>query len=114
MSVYIKGMKMPTSCNSCRFCGRGGLRNERVVCMFTGANAYMNEVQYLDGCPLISVPEHGDLIDRVAFREEIDKHYPFDMYTQSKHEWEDSAKSAIIRMLATAPTIIPASKEGEG
>lgn len=63
MSVLIN-MEMPTSCNSCRFSGFGGLRNERVVCMFTGANAYMNEVQYLDNCPLVPVPEHGDLIDR--------------------------------------------------
>ena len=63
MSVLIKGMKMPRSCEYCRFSGIGGLRNERVVCMFTGANAYMNTVQYLDDCPLVEVPPHGRLID---------------------------------------------------
>lgn len=63
MSVLIKGMEMPPSCEKCRFSGFGGLRNERVVCMFTGANAYMNEVQYLDDCPLVPVPPHGRLID---------------------------------------------------
>ena len=66
MSVLVRGMKMPRSCEYCKFSGIGGLRNERVVCMFTGANAYMNTVQYLDDCPLVEVPPHGDLIDRDA------------------------------------------------
>ena len=101
MSIYIPGMEMPTSCNSCRFCGRGGLWNERVVCMFTGANAYMNEVQYLDGCPLISVPEHGELVDR---RE---------MDVLSWHEGEygtdfDSGVMFVLDKLDELSTIIPA------
>lgn len=67
MSILIRGMEMPTSCVNCRFSGFGGLRNERVVCMHTGSNAYMNEVQYLDDCPLVPVPPHGALIDRDDF-----------------------------------------------
>jgi len=66
MGVYIRGMEMPTSCINCRFSGFGGLRNERVVCMHTGSNAYMNEVEFLDDCPLVSVPKHGRLIDADA------------------------------------------------
>ena len=95
MSVLIKGMKMPSSCEKCRFSGFGGLRNERVVCMFTGANAYMNEVQYLDDCPLIPVPPHGDLIDR---DELIERAWRLNL----------STRELIETMLKTAPTILEA------
>lgn len=113
MSVLIKGMKMPTNCSECAFCGYYG-NGEHMCDIIQKAVEYESaKMSRLDDCPLIPVPDHGDLIDRVAFREEMDKHYPFDRYTQSKHEWEDAAKSAVIKMLVTAPTIIPA-EEGEG
>ena len=101
MGVYIKGFPLPNNCGACPL--RLAWCRERI---------YM--VTRPERCPLVPVPEHGDLIDRVAFREEMDKHYPFDRYTQSKHEWEDAAKSAVIIMLATAPTIIPADPAEEG
>ena len=95
MSVLIKGITMPSSCEKCRFSGFGGLRNERVVCMFTGANAYMNEVQYLDDCPLIPVPPHGDLIDR---DEQIERAWRLNL----------STRELIEEMLKTAPVILEA------
>ena len=55
MGVYIKGMEMPTCCYDCMmfytcdFCNGINIRTER---------AY--------DCPLIPVPDHGDLIDRDA------------------------------------------------
>lgn len=61
----------------------------------------------------VPVPDHGDLIDRVAFRKEMDRRYPFDKYTQSKHGEADAAKSAIIMMLADEPTVIPGDGENE-
>ena len=106
MSILIKGMKMPTSCVNCRFSGFGGLRNERVVCMHTGSNAYMNEVQYLDDCPLVPVPPHGDLIDRGALME---------LYADEDDLRLENMKVpiAVIRQnIMDAPTIIPA-EEGE-
>ena len=45
MSILIKGMKMPESCGKC-FVGN------REICV--------------NGCPLVPVPPHGDLIDRDA------------------------------------------------
>ena len=63
MGVYIRGMEMPTSCIKCQFSGFGGIRNERVVCMLTGNNAFINETEYLADCPLDPVPPHGRLID---------------------------------------------------
>lgn len=98
MSVLIKGIGMPSSCEKCRFSGFGGLRSERVVCMFTGANAYMNEVQYLDDCPLIPVPPHGDLIDR---DELIERAWRLNL----------STRELIEEMLKTAPTIIETEEE---
>ena len=62
-------------------------------------------------CPLHELPEHGDLIDRVAFRAEMDNHYPFGRGTQRRHGEADAAKSTIINMLATAPVVVQASKE---
>ena len=59
----------------------------------------------------VELPPHGDLIDRGAFRAEMDKHYPFDHGTQRKHGEADAAKSTIINMLANSPVIIPADKE---
>ena len=48
MSIIVKGMKMPESCEKC-FVG------DRTICK--------------NGCPLGALPDkHGDLIDRDAFR----------------------------------------------
>lgn len=102
MSVYIKGMEMPTSCNECRFfvdawCYALEFDDWR--------NAYNKppEGERLSGCPLIPVPDHGRLIDkdvmckecrRVA--EEYDGIYPDCTYCPAN----------------LAPTIIPA-EEGQ-
>ena len=98
MSILITGMKMPRSCEYCRFSGVGGLMNERVVCMFTGANAYMNTAQYLDDCPLVEVPPHGDLIDRDKLRE---KEFIHD---------GDAYAVVMSRDIRNSPTIIPAER----
>ena len=102
MSVLIKDMEMPSSCEKCRFSGFGGLRSERVVCMFTGANAYMNEVQYLDDCPLIELPPHGRLIDADAL---WDKGW----FLTRDNIYKGQIEAAI---LTSAPTILEA-EEGE-
>ena len=62
--VYIKDMKMPARCKECRFAGLGGLRGELNVCWFTGRSQSTLSQERMRKCPLIAVPEHGDLIDR--------------------------------------------------
>ena len=101
MGVYIKGMEMPTSCVNCRFSGFGGLRNERVVCMHTGSNAYVNAVQYLDDCPLIPVPPHGRLIDADAVMNSV---------TDEKGVYVSQFAAVIGEAVDAAPTIIPAEE----
>ena len=100
--VYIKGMAMPTDCIHCRFRGFGGIQNEKVVCSFTGRNAFINTVERFDDCPLVPVPDHGRLIDADALKE----------------NWfltELGNKVIEVQEIDAAPTIIPASggKENE-
>ena len=117
--LYIPGATMPKSCIACPL-NFGEKRPEHgltICCPFSdGAiswrdNAFENG--RLASCEIIPVPEHGDLIDRTAFRYEMDNHYPFDKATQSRHGVEDALKSAVLQMLLAAPTIIPADEEGE-
>lgn len=57
MSILIKGMKMPNACYECEF------YNE--VCPFDGVGVWYDPLrERADGCPLLEVPDHGDLIDR--------------------------------------------------
>ena len=55
MSVLIKGMKMPKCCDDCDFVQHGG----KDWC-------YITEKDLPCDCPLIELPDHGDLIDRDA------------------------------------------------
>lgn len=107
--VYIKGMEMPKACCFCEL-----YEPDLYWCRAMKKDIDVDEYESVSSsCPLIPVPDHGRLIDADAFREEMDKHYPFDKFTQSKHGEADAAKGTIIMMLANAPTIIPADKEGE-
>ena len=52
MSVLIKGMEMPKHCGYCRF-------------RYDGICHALQKTQYaVTDCPLIALPDHGDLIDR--------------------------------------------------
>ena len=107
MSVYIKGMEMPTSCYKCPLKRREGMIFECPVTHEMFSVADVNILDYrLDNCPIISTPEHGELVDR---RE---------MDVLSWHEGEygtdfDSGVMFVLDKLDELPTIIPADKEGD-
>ena len=82
MSVYIKDMEMPKSCEDCRFCENDGVP---WCCVM---RRYIDEIS----CPLIPVPEHGRLIDADA------------LIATERETFEDYH-------ISEAPTIIPADKE---
>ena len=66
MSVIVKGMKMPKSCDDCEFCKRD-ISGYDWCCipMMSGRSKPLYEpVMKPDWCPLIPVPPHGDLIDK--------------------------------------------------
>lgn len=103
--ILIRGVRMPVACSDCP-------SRDVSVCVWTDDyNVESYKFSRPSFCPLHKLPEHGDLIDRVAFRSEMDKHYPFDHETQSRHGEADAAKSTVLNMLANAPVIVPASKE---
>ena len=94
MSVYIKGMEMPTACREC----------------FVACKAYQSQTGILENlftdairgdCPLIPVPDHGRLIDADALKDYL-------VNDPSCLNIFDS-----IKKLQGMPTIIPASKEDE-
>lgn len=104
MSVIVKGMKMPKNCTTCRFSGFGGLKNERIVCMFTGTNDYLNQQERFDDCPLVEVPPHGDLIDRSKL--------PWNAgWLEVSESCHDHITFVYVNDLFNAPTIIEAEDE---
>lgn len=74
MSVYIKGMEMPTSC-PCELIGNG----YDLCCPFVGGIPARVKEYYeccqndtrTSWCPLIPVPDHGRLIDADAFKKRM-------------------------------------------
>ena len=99
MSVYIKGMEMPTTCSDCHLCEQTDYYASP-YCRVSDDDDMMciNEIRAKrrDNCPLIPVPEHGRLIDADALME---------------HLGDVEYKGAVKRVLIQATTIIPADKE---
>ena len=73
MSVIVKGMKMPTSCDKCRFCVNGftddapmyecAVQSEGIVSVLVESDGKPFDFRP-DWCPLIDIPTpHGRLID---------------------------------------------------
>ena len=100
--IYIPGMAMPTSCREC------WLKMNCDDC--EGWECYclplQDEIGYLkdlltdkrrDDCPLVPVPDHGDLIER----------------DRAVHELVFDYAYAAADLVKKLPTIIPADKEGE-
>lgn len=95
MSVYIKGLKMPESCDRCfvKFC-EGRAKEERI------------SVQRHESCPLVPVSDHGRLIDGDELQTEgwtiqrIFQSSPLEMTWETKNPLD-------------FPIVIPADKEGE-
>ena len=97
MSVLIKGMEMPTSCDDCRL-------NNGISCY--AVLEYMEDDvvgrtdDRPDWCHLVPVPPHGRLIDADALEDFIRK------------DW-DKNDHWIAEVVYSRPTIIPAEEEGE-
>ena len=89
MSIIIKGMEMPKSCQDCQFlCWSGGY-----VCpasrMDMGLTLYVKSRH--KNCPLIELPPHGRLIDADAIQD-----YNVETFGQR------------LLIIDTAPTVIEA------
>ena len=100
MSVYID-MDMPTSCSTCKLFGEYG-------CPFVGAVGYaLTRGERCEDCPLIPVPDHGDLIERDALIEAMARMVPWAITDPTANAFLDGL-SAAYEAIKAAPTIIPA------
>ena len=97
MSVLIKGMEMPKSCDKCQF-NRLDPTGEILLCDLTLFAVSWDEKERPFDCPLISVPDHGRLVDADAL----------------KKEWRNGFHRKIVdALMEDAPTIIPADPPKE-
>lgn len=98
MSILIRGMAMPKGCATCPYCDRAW---NKPKCKAKSAQGrFMEQRLNLDRtrqkwCPLVPIPPHGRLIDADALCDGLVSNHPVVIYAKS------------------APTIIPASEEGE-
>ena len=92
--VYIKGIKMPETCSECWFCVDGE---------YCGAiKEYFQEKP--DTCPLVAVPDHGDLV-------EVERAYDEIAEQAGKGNYIDM--DAVDAGLQNAPVIIPEERREE-
>lgn len=113
MGVYVKGMEMPTNCSECAFCGYYG-NGEHMCDIIEKAVEYESgKTSRRDDCPLVPVPPHGRLIDADAL---ITTFCEWGTSLENKGKFVITmaeAKQTIVDIIEDAPTIIPASEEGE-
>ena len=91
--IYIKGMEMPKHCWSCCFHDEV----DDCVILKESCMTVWGEQKRLSDCPLISVPDHGRLVDADALVTELEKF--------CKDSWVYNTVSHI-------KTIIQADKDG--
>lgn len=92
MSVLIKGAKPPSGCRWCYF------NDDSKCALIVGCDFDdTNGMQRLKDCPLIELPDHGDLIDR---DEQIERAWRLELNT----------RELIAEMLNTATVVIPAER----
>lgn len=107
MSILIKGMEMPTSCDDCK------LR------MAVGCCGNLPHNTRMPNCPLVEIPPHGRLIDADALTEAMES---TDWYHQAPNkEMVHGANSAehqawykeqdVYAKIDAAPTIIEAEEK---
>jgi len=114
MSVYIKGMEMPTSCGDCP-CANG----DRMRCQVEKRDFGFFEDTRPSWCPLVPVPNHGRLGDLDELFKRMFVGPDGQRYPDKDVDGWDHAYTfrGIKHEILSAPTIIPAStadKGGEG
>lgn len=96
--LYVKGVKKPYGCSFCPWC-----RTTYSFCNAANKNISVLEMNKgPEWCPLVEVPDHGDLIDRDVLMK-----YKASAYDIDDHELYAVGTGTILRM----PAVIPADKE---
>ena len=102
--VYVPGVKKPYGCTFCPWC-----RTTYSLCKAANKNISVLEMNKgPDWCPLVEVPDHGDLIDE---SEKVDAQY----YDDEFGEWSIKTKTVgeVLAEICEVPpkVVIPADKE---
>ena len=103
MSVYIKGMEMPRNCWDCPF-----MNTEPCPCKGY-STALEHTTDRHQNCPIIPVPDHGDLIDRDKLM--VGKLPNNRVYQCDERISYPPTVWQILDSITKAPTIIPEDKE---
>ena len=120
--VYIPGMKMPSCCDRCIYSGWSNFyqvyictarwqADEDEALLFD--HKHTNSVATMrsgraDNCPLLPVPDHGDLIDRDKLMgEKLPNNRVY--YGDERISYQPTVWQ-IVDSISKAPTIIPADK----
>lgn len=101
MGVYIKDMEVPKSCWGCPVAD-----SEAFCPLIPDGTLDADREGLLDGCPLVPVPPHGRLGDLDALKERITKR----LYSSNHGSMAEAYYAALIDLIDTAPTIIPAEE----
>lgn len=112
MSVFIKNMRIPTSCSVCAFCGYYGKGDH--VCDITGKDVVyeLSLEKRLDDCPLVELPPHGRLIDADALTKMCHEMQSIEWNKKAApYSWEH-AYEEFENDIDEAPTIVGAEVSG--
>ena len=114
MGVYIKSMEMPTNCRTCHL--KINCKDcEGLKCLCVPLHQQIGYLDDLlmdkrrDDCPLVPVPEHGDLIDRDEMKGSIRKQAAIlRLMGEEFAEIAETLEKGFLQEIDNAPTIIPA------
>ena len=100
--IYIPNMKMPKNCFACNFAVDGVC-----VAMKPPKTRHWRAEDVTNHCPLVTVSDHGRLIDADA----IEYTHEVARSLDDRHNWLEAVVTQ--DEIADLPTIIPADKESE-
>ena len=108
MSVLIKGLKMPKDCIKCPLCL---FTDGHWKCLADGSHADFGGTCIPQNCPLVELPDHGDLIDRSmligGFADWYIQESP--MYLGDSKVVAETIGDAM-KAIEAAPVVIPAER----
>ena len=119
--VYIKGMEMPENCSQCQLVS-GYLIFREEDCSDEPIGGYHCRVRRLKTlehnhrpsyCPLVEVPDHGDLIDRDEVGAWIDGWHTKNEYYHPYSKGKTMPTSEVVDLVKQVPAVIPAERSEE-
>ena len=109
--ILIRGMEMPTGCASCDFAIYH--TDSAYHYCFWLKKVFIKPDAKLKDCPLVELPEHGDLIERDDIVEHYRKaecNFGSDRHLEflTVHDW---IEEMFVYDLLNVPVIVPSNKE---